>query len=142
MVTIDALVKREDILPPGLFPMVEEKAHKSLLLVPFELSKWSPHLLESAMNMADRKGAELIFLCIRLSSERSWEPIEGERHFTALKSLQAQLQHRQMSVSIETVVGPAAQTLVDYVRRNNANMILVPAHEVTPRTGRHEAVTA
>jgi len=142
MVTIDALAERDDILPLGLFPMVEEKSHKSVLLVPFEVSKWSPHLLESAVNMADRKGAELIFLCVRLSSERSWDTLEDERHFSALKSLQARLQHRQMSVSIETVVGPAAETLVDYARRNDADMILVPAHQATPLIGGHDAITA
>jgi nucleotide-binding universal stress UspA family protein len=142
MVTIDSLGERNELLPVSLLKVLQSKGHKSILLVPFEISKWSPRLLESAVNMAETKGAELVLLCVRLPSKSLCDALEDEHHFSALRSLQAQLHHRAIPISIETVVGPVAQSVLDYAEQNDADMILLTRQQAGPGIGGKETLRA
>jgi nucleotide-binding universal stress UspA family protein len=142
MVAISAFGEQIKFLPIGLLPTLESKNHKKLLLVPFEITNWSPGLLDSAVSMAERSDAEIVLLCVRPPSETRHETQEEERHFSALKSLQAQVHHRAVPVSIRTVVGPVAQSVLDYAEQNATNMILVSSPQTAVDKGNPETLRA
>jgi nucleotide-binding universal stress UspA family protein len=130
MVTTGQIWKWLQDKPIALLKMEERVAQKRMLLVPFEPSQLSPQMLESALNMAETKSAELFLLCVRPPAESMWYAQEDERVFSNLKGLQAQLQKSSIPVNIEAVAGPVAQFVRDFADQNNADMILISGHQV------------
>lgn len=112
-------------LPAALQSLEERVGQRGMLLVPFEPSKLSPKRLEAALNVAETESAELVLLCVRPPAASMRYAQEEERCYSSLRSLQAQLSKRSIPVNIETVTGPVAQFVLDFARRNSADMILI-----------------
>lgn len=111
------------------------------ILVPLDGSEMAEQALEPAMAIARAAAAELVLLRVValpyiavefLSTERNIEQIEAE----ASREASAYLQHLKESLAgehhilirTETIIGPAADAISDYVNENNVDIIVMSSH--------------
>lgn len=106
-----------------------------MILVPFEPPNLSTQLLESALEVARSKSAELVLLCIRPPDGSVRYAEEKENLFSDLKSIHARLEGLSVPVKIETVAGAIAQLVLDYAVENDTDMILIPGSPLDMGTG-------
>jgi nucleotide-binding universal stress UspA family protein len=111
------------------------------ILVPLDGSKLAEQALEPAAAIARGAAAEVVLLRVValpfiaeefLSSDHNLEQIEAEASLEASAYLQQQKEslagEHHILIRTEAIIGPAADTISDYVNENNMDMIVMSSH--------------
>ena len=98
------------------------------ILVPFNALPLSPSLFNPALTVARENSANLVLLRLGAGNGKAAED-DGERLYTELKALQAQLRRRGVNATIEAAPGVSEETLPAYAAAHDVDLILVGIKE-------------